>query len=357
MKPLPTGPKCIIESFRLIEIKPEGDAMNVLVTGRLPDAVMARIKAEHRVDMHDEDRPMAREAILARIGDKQGLLSMITDVVDQELLDRGPRLKVVANFGVGYNNIDVAAATRRGIRVSNTPGVLTDATADLTVALLLAVGRRLMEGDRRTRRGEFKYWAPFHFLGHEITGKTLGIIGMGRIGAAVARRAAGFDMRLLYHNRRRLGPERERELAARFVDLRTLLQESDFVTLHMPLTPETHHIIGARELSWMKPSGFLINTARGAVVDERALRDALEQGRIGGAGLDVYENEPALTPGLERLDNVVLLPHLGSATIETRQRMGALAAENLLAGLDGKMPPNCINPDVGRTTRPESDGI
>jgi glyoxylate reductase len=320
--------------------------MNVLVTGNLPDAQIERIEREHRVQAHRRDCPIERRAFLESIGDKQGLLSMITDQVDAQLLDRAPGLKIIANFGVGYNNIDVPAATRRGIMVTNTPGVLTDTTADLTMALILAVARRVVEGDRHTRQGRFRFWAPFYFLGHEVTGKTLGIVGMGRIGRAVARRAAGFNMQVLYHNRNSLAEEEEQVLQVQYADLKTLLQEADFISLHTPLTPQTRHLIGSRELAWMKSNAFLINTARGAVVDERALLGALEQGRIGGAGLDVYENEPMVTRGLERLDNVVLLPHVGSATVETRQRMAAMAVDNLLAGLEGRMPPNCINPDV-----------
>jgi glyoxylate reductase len=320
--------------------------MHVLVTGNLPDAEIDRIEAEHRVQVHRRDCPMARQDVLDSIGDKQGLLSMITDRVDAELLDRAPELRIVANFGVGYNNIDVAAATRRGILVTNTPGVLTETTADLTMALMLAVARRVVEGDQRTRQGRFRFWAPFHFLGHEVTGKTLGIVGMGRIGRAVARRAAGFDMRVLYHNRNPLAVDEEQALQVQYADLKSLLQEADFISLHTPLTPRTRHLIGSRELAWMKSNAFLINTARGAVVDEQALLEALEQRRIAGAALDVYENEPVLTPGLERLDNVVLLPHVGSATVETRRRMAAMAVDNLLAGLQGRIPPNCVNPKV-----------
>lgn len=320
--------------------------MNVLVTGRLPDAVLARIESQHSVSAHDRDRPMAREAVLSAIGDKHGLLSMITDTVDEELFERAPNLKIVANFGVGFNNIDVTAANQRGIMVTNTPDVLTDATADLTMALLLAVARRVVEGDHHTRQGRFQFWAPLHFLGYEVSGKTLGLIGMGRIGAAVARRAAGFNMRVLYHNRNPLAAGRERELNASYTDLKTLLQSSDFISLHTPLTAETRHIIGSPELALMKSSAFLINTSRGPVVDEQALAEALQHKQIAGAGLDVYEHEPALTPGLDRLDNVVLLPHMGSATVETRHRMAELAAENLLAGLNGRLPPNCINPAV-----------
>lgn len=320
--------------------------MNVLITGHLPDDVVAPLVKRCDVTMHPLDQPMDRNAILSSVADKQGLLCMITDTIDEELIDRAPDLKMVANFGVGFNNIDVAAATERAIMVSNTPGVLTDATADMAMALILAVGRRVVEGDQYTRQGKFKFWAPFHFLGHEITGKTLGIVGMGRIGAAVARRAAGFNMPLIYHNRQRLPKEKEQSLGARYADMETLLQESDFVSVHVPLNTDTHHLIGSREFSAMKPSGYLINTSRGPVVDEAALLNALMNNEIGGAGLDVYEHEPALTPGLEKLDNVVLLPHMGSATQETRRRMGAMAVENLMAGLQGRMPPHCLNPGI-----------
>lgn len=319
--------------------------MKVLVTGNLPDDIASPLKKRFDVSMHALDCPMDRDSLLSSVAGKQGLLCMITDAVDEELLHRAADLKVIANFGVGFNNIDVAAASARGIMVTNTPGVLTDATADLAMALILAIGRRLAEGDRHTRDGKFQFWAPFYFLGHEITGKTLGIIGMGRIGAAVARRASGFDMPVLYHNRRRLPEDEERALGARHADLKTLLARSDFVSLHVPLSAETHHLIGAPELAAMKSSAFLINTARGPVVDEKALLHALEQGRIAGAGMDVYEHEPALTPGLEKLDNVILLPHMGSATDETRRRMGAMAVENMVAGLTGQVPPNCINND------------
>lgn len=322
--------------------------ISVLVTGNLPDDVTASLRAEFDVTMHPLDRPMEREAILSAVRGKHGLLCMITDTVDDELLDQAPDIKIVANFGVGFNNIDVDAATARGIMVTNTPGVLTDATADLTMALILAVGRRVVEGDKHTRRGKFRFWAPYYFLGHEITGKTLGIIGMGRIGRAVAHRASGFSMPVLYHNRHRLPDEKEQALGARYVDLETLLQQSDFVSLHVPLTPETHHLISSRQLAAMKSGAFLINTSRGPVVDETALLHALEKKQIGGAGLDVYEHEPALTPGLEKLDNIVLLPHMGSATEETRRRMGAMAVENLMAGLAGRLPPNCLNPNAAK---------
>ena len=321
-------------------------SQKILVTGNLPAEVMDPLREKYEVEAHAEDRPMERQQLLSRIGDRDGLLCMITDAVDEELLGRAPRLKMIANMGVGYNHIDIAAATRRGIPVSNTPGVLTDATADLAFTLILAVARRVVEGDRRVREGEFKLWAPFLFLGREVSGKTLGIVGFGRIGRAVARRAAGFGMRVLYHNRSRLTPAEERESPAEYADLNTLLAQADFVSLHVPLSGETRHLIGAAELSRMKPTAYLINTARGPVVDEVALLATLQRGMIAGAGLDVYENEPALTPGLADLPNVVLLPHVGSATLETRTAMAAMAARNLIAGLDGQRPPNLVNPEV-----------
>jgi len=317
--------------------------MKVFITCRLPEDILERLTVHHDITGHFEDHPMAPERLLEEIADCQGLLCTISDTIDARLMDAAPQLKVVANYGVGYNNVDVETATQRGILVTNTPGILTNATADITMALILAVGRRVVEGDRMVREGRFRFWSPFHFLGSEVSGKTLGIIGLGRIGRAVARRASGFGMKLLYHNRRRIPPEREAALRVEYTDLESLLSESDFVSLHVPLTEETHHLIGARELSFMHSGAFLINTARGSVVDEKALLDALHRGAIAGAGLDVYENEPELTPGLCELDNVVLLPHVGSATVETRYKMAAMAVENLVAGLAGRIPPNCVN--------------
>ncbi|MBW1800890.1 MAG: D-glycerate dehydrogenase [Deltaproteobacteria bacterium] len=316
----------------------------VLVTAKLPEDVIESIKVVHDVEAYQEIRPMERAVLLQRVVDKDGLLCTITDRIDEELLCRAPGLKVIANYGVGYNNIDVEAATKRGIPVSNTPDVLTDATADIAMALILASARRLVEGDKRVREGQFTFWAPMHFLGSEVTGKTLGIVGLGRIGRAVARRAKGFDMRILYHNRNRIETIDENALGITFVTLDTLLSESDFISLHVPLTEQTHHLIGPEELVRMKSNAYLINTSRGPVVDEKALVEAIERKQIAGAGLDVYENEPRLTPGLAGLDNVVLLPHVGSATLETRTAMARLAAENLLAGLKGDVPPNCVNP-------------
>jgi glyoxylate reductase len=329
--------------------------MDILSTIRLPDEQLANLEREHRVSMHPHDQPMERGRLLDAAAEVDGLLCTITDRIDETLLARARRLKVIANYGVGFDHIDVEAATRRGIPVTNTPGVLTDATADLAFALILGIARRVVEGDRMTREGRFRYWAPFHFLGRQVTGKALGIIGMGRIGQAVARRAAGFSMRVLYHSRRPLDSETERLLDATPLALEDLLRESDFVSLHVPLTSETHHLIGRRELEIMKPSACLINTARGPVVDEAALAKALRKGVIHGAALDVYENEPKLSPGLATLSNVVLLPHLGSATVETRTLMATMAVENLMTGLRGRKPPDCLNWDDVKPGRGDAE--
>ncbi len=317
--------------------------MKVLVTGRLPDAIMNDLNREHEVVANQLDVPMSREDILEHVRDKDGLLSVIADRIDDELMEQAPNLRMIANYGVGYDNIDLAAATARGIWVSNTPGVLTDATADVAFALILSVARRVVEGDAVVRNGKFNHWAPMLFLGTEVTGKTLGIVGLGQIGKAVARRAAGFSMRILYHNRSRIPEAEEKALNAVYVDLKTLLSESDFVSLHVSLNQQSRHLIGASELRLMKPTAYLINVSRGPVVDEAALVSALQEDRIAGAGLDVYENEPRQAPGLTALSNVVLLPHVGSATRETRTQMAALAVENLLKGLKGVSPPNCLN--------------
>lgn len=317
--------------------------MKVLVTGRLTADVLAMLSAEHEVEMSQVDQPMDRAALMGLVRDKDGLLCTISDRIDEELLRLAASLKMIANYGVGYDNVDLRAATNRRIPVSNTPGVLTDATADLTFALILGVARRLVEGDERTRSGEFRFWAPLLFLGRDVSGKTLGIVGMGQIAKAVVRRAKGFGMRVMYHSRTRLDPQEEGRLGVEYVSLDDLLRRSDFVSLHVPLTEQTRHLISTRELTLMKPTAYLINTSRGPVVDERPLFEALKEKRIQGAGLDVYEHEPALTPGLTDLTNVILLPHIGSATLETRTKMGTLAATNLLAGLRGETPPNCLN--------------
>ena len=323
----------------------------ILVTGRLPDEVMEHLSAVCDMEANREDRPMERQQVLDKIADKEGLLSVITDRVDAELMDRAPNLKIISNLAVGTNNIDVAAATARGIAVTNTPGVTTEPTADLTLGLILAVARRIVEEDRLTREGKFQFWAPMLFLGRSVARKTLGIVGFGAIGQAVAKRARGFDMSLLYHQRRQLDPAKERQMGIEYADFGRLLRESDFVSLHVPLTDKTRYLIGMPQLKQMKPTAFLINASRGPVVNEKELVEALRMGVIAGAGLDVYENEPALTPGLTELPNVVLTPHVGSGTIEDRTLMARMASENLLAGLKGELPRHILNPDVFRNPK------
>jgi glyoxylate reductase len=269
---------------------------------------------------------------------------MLSDPIDKTVINRCSTIKVIANYAVGYNNIDLKTATAKKIIVANTPGVLTETTADLAWALILAVGRRLIEGDQLVRRGYWKGWAPTQLLGHDIYGKTLGIVGMGRIGQAVARRAQGFSMQTLYHSRKPIEPVMEKELKAHFVSLEELLASADFLTLHVPLNAQTHHLIGKRELLLMKPTAYLINTSRGPVVDEKALIKILQKERIAGAGLDVFENEPRIPAKLKRLKNVVILPHLGSASTETRTQMGFMVAENLKAAFEGRTPRHQVNP-------------
>jgi len=316
----------------------------IFLTRRLPDEGIELLK-EHELEIYGGDAPPSKEEIIEGVRGKDALICLLTDRIDGEVMDASSRLKIIANYAVGYDNIDVGEATKRGILVTNTPGVLTETVADLTWALLMAIARRIVEGDKFMREGKFKGWAPKLLLGTDVYGKTLGIIGAGRIGRAVAKRAKGFNMKVLYYSRRR-NEEIERECNAKFVDLHTLLKESDYVSLHLPLTDETYHLIGEKELKMMKPTAYLINTARGKCVDEKALVRALEEGWIRGAALDVFENEPQLTPELKKLDNVVLTPHIGSASYETRSRMAVMVAENVIAALNGKIPPNCINPEA-----------
>ncbi|PYM82230.1 MAG: D-glycerate dehydrogenase [Candidatus Rokuibacteriota bacterium] len=297
---------------------------------------LARSRAE--VDLHAGDDPLPKAELMARLKDKEGLVCQITDTIDAEVLGAASRLKVVANVAVGYNNIDVAAAHRRGIVVTNTPDVLTDTTADFAWALLMATARRVVEADGYVRAGKWHRWEFRRLLGGDVHGKTLGVIGFGRIGRAVARRALGFDMRVLYCDTVRADRAAEAELRATFVDKAVLLRESDFVTLHSLLTPETRHLIDAEALRAMKPTAYLINAARGPIVDEAALARALTERWIAGAGLDVFEEEPTVHPGLLGLDNVVLAPHIASASEATRHKMATLAVENCLAVLDGKPP-------------------
>ncbi len=318
----------------------------VLVTRTLPEQA-AKILAEcGEVEWWTAKDYIPKAEIIRRLPGKQALICLLTETIDEEVLNAGPELKIVANIAVGYNNIDVAAATRRKIAVTNTPGVLNETTADLTFALLLAIARRLGEAERFLRAGKYKGWDLDLMLGVDVYQRTLGIVGFGRIGRAGAKRAQGFSMRILYTDEFRAPDEVERSLNATRVDLETLLRESDFVSLHVPLLPGTRHLIGARQLSLMKPTACLINSSRGPVVDEAALAEALAAGRIRGAALDVYENEPAVHPTLLKLENVVLVPHIGSASIETRKKMAMMAVENVMAALDGRRPANIVNPEV-----------
>jgi glyoxylate reductase len=307
---------------------------------------MAILEEECEVEVNPHDRPLTHEETLEGVRGRDGLLCLLSDTIDEAVMDASPTLRVISNYAVGYNNIKVDEATRRKILVTNTPGVLTDTTADLTFGLLLAISRRLVEADRFTRQGRFNGWGPMLLLGQDVHHATLGIVGLGRIGQAVAERASGFKMKILYTDMHRMSQEVERNLGAIFVTLDELLERSDFVTLHAPLVTETRHMIGEPELKKMKASAYLINAARGPLVDEQALLRALREGWIAGAALDVYENEPRLTPGLVELDNVVLVPHIGSASTATREKMATMAAENLVSGLRGERPGNLVNPEV-----------
>jgi lactate dehydrogenase-like 2-hydroxyacid dehydrogenase len=320
----------------------------ILVTREVFDETLAYLGEHCEVESNQADVPLDPAALKSRLADKQGLMCALTDRVDQALLDGAPRLKAVANIAVGYNNIDLAACTARGVVATNTPGVLDDSTADLAFALLLAAARRLTEVERYVRQGAWKGWRLKQWLGTDVHHATLGIVGMGRIGQTIAKRAAGFDMTVLYHNRKRVDAAIERRLNATCVSLEELLKRSDFVVLQAPYTPETHHLIGAREIALMKRSAILVNSTRGGVVDDAALIEALRQGTIRGAGLDVFENEPKLNPGFLVLDNVVLAPHVGSSTEATRRAMAMTAARNLVAALTGGMPPNLLNPEARR---------
>lgn len=317
---------------------------NVYVTRRIPPAGLEFLKARGlRVEVSPHDRPLTREELLAAVKGRDAVLTQLVDRIDAEVLDAAPGLQIVANYGVGYDNIDVRAAAERGVTVTNTPGVLTEATAELAWTLLLAAARRIVEGDALTRAGRFDGWGPMLLLGQGVTGKTLGVVGPGRIGTAMALMSKGFRMRVLYWGRR-TNETLEKELGARRVELEELLKESDFISLHVSLNEATRGLIGRRELGLMKPGAVLVNVARGPVVDEGALAEALKEGRIFAAGLDVYEKEPALAPGLSERSNAILAPHIGSATVETRDRMSLLAAENILAVLEDRPPLTPVAP-------------
>ena len=319
---------------------------SVYVTRLIPKAGLELLRGCARVKVWDGELPPPREVLMAEVKGVEGLLSLLTDTVDAELMDAAPALRAVSNYAIGYDNIDVQAATERGIMVCHTRGVLTDTTADFAFTLLACVARRVVEAALYVRAGRWQTWGPMLCLGYDLYGATLGLVGLGSIGSALARRAKGFDMRVLYHDLEPL-PNLEKELGLAYIDLNTLLKESDFVSLHTPLTPETFHLIGAEQLRMMKKTAILVNTSRGQVVDQKALHEALVSGDIAGAGLDVTDPEP-IDPDdpLLQLDNCVVVPHIASASVAARTLMATMAAENLVAALQGRMPRNPVNPEV-----------
>ena len=323
------------------------DRFKVYITRRIPNEGIDLLRRVADVDVNPLDAPLDRKKLLAVAAEYDGILGVLTDKIDAQFMDAGENLKGYANYAVGFDNIDVPEATRRKLPVSNTPGVLTDATAECAWALLFSVARRVVETDAIMRSGKWPGWGPLQFIGGDVRGKTLGIVGAGRIGTAMALMSRGFDMKVLYTSSSgRINGVLESELSARLVSFDQLLAESDFISIHTPLTPQTRHLFGADAFSRMKNTAYIINTGRGPVIDENALVTALKKGDIAGAGLDVYENEPAMAPGLAGLDNAVVLPHIGSATKSARAAMATLAARNLMAMLTGQRPETCLNPEI-----------
>jgi lactate dehydrogenase-like 2-hydroxyacid dehydrogenase len=318
----------------------------LLVTREVFDDTLEFLSQHCDVDANQADQAYTPDALAQKLSTREGLMCALTDKVDAALLARCPQLKAVANIAVGYNNVDVPACTARGIRVTNTPGVLDDSTADLAWALMLATARRITEVESYIRKGGWTGWKLKQWLGTDVHHATLGIVGMGRIGQAIAKRALGFDMKVIYNNRKRVAREIETRLNATYATIDELLAQSDFIILQVPYSPETHHLIGDAQLKRMKPTAILINSTRGGVVDDAALIAALRQGTVRAAGLDVFENEPKLNPGFLDLKNVVLAPHVGSSTEATRRAMAMLAARNLVAALSGDIPPNLVNRDI-----------
>jgi glyoxylate reductase len=321
----------------------------VFATHSLFDAARQILQETCEVEYWAKPERPPREEVLRRVKDKEGLICLLTEKINEDLLRSAPNLRIAANVAVGFDNIDVAACTKRSVIASNTPGVLDETTADFAWTLLMAVARRLSEGEALARSGNWKNWDLDQLVGTDVWGKTLGIVGFGRIGRAVARRASGFQMRIIYTDAVRASEAVEKELKAEFRDLNALLAESDFISVHVPLLPETRGLLDTPKFHRMKPTAFLINTSRGPVVNEAALVAALEAGEIAGAGLDVYEKEPFIHPGLKRT-NVVLAPHMASASLETRTKMACIAAENVVAVFTGRRPPNILNPEVLKTS-------
>jgi glyoxylate reductase len=337
----------LIKNFAKIMYGGKMAKPKVYVTRELPERGLKIIKEHFDVEVWPEYAPPPKKVIIEKVKNVDALASLLSDKIDAEVFDAAPKLKIVAQMAVGFDNIDIQEATKRGIYVTNTPEVLTDTTADFAWALLMAVARRVVEADKYVRSGQWKVgWHPMMLQGRDVYGATIGIVGAGRIGYAVAKRATGFNMKILYYDVIPR-PEMEKELGAKRVDLDTLLRESDFVSIHVPLMKETYHMINAEKLKLMKKTAYLINNARGPVVDEKALYEALKEGRIAGAGLDVFEQEPTPVDNpLLKLDNVVVAPHISSATYETRSKMAEMVAENLVAFFEGRKPPNLVNPEV-----------
>ena len=327
------------------------DRPKILVTQKVPDAAYPPLEAIGDVEANMEEGSIwPYEELLQRGPGHDYIYCLLTDNIDARFLEAcvagTPRLRMVANMAVGFNNIDVETATRLGVAVSNTPGVLSDTTADLAFALLMATARRIPEAERYLRAGKYKGWGPLLFCGAEVHGSTLGLIGTGRIGKIVAKRASGFEMKVLYYDVNRMSPEDEAQYNVVYLPMEDVLRQSDFISVHTPYMASTHHLIGEHELSMMKPTSILINTARGPIVDEKALVKALQAGTIAGAGLDVFENEPAVEPELMTMENVVILPHIASASLKTRTLMATMASDNIVAHYHGERPPNIVNPEV-----------
>ena len=312
----------------------------VTVTNIFPQVALDKLSSE--CDLKINRTSLTKEELKQKVSGSDAVISYLTDRIDQDIIDRGTKLKIIANYGAGFNNIDVTYASERGIWVTNTPNVLHETTADLTWAMILGAARRIVSADRYTREGKFQGWGAKLFLGGDVYEKTLGIIGLGEIGRSVARRAIGFNMRTLYHQRNRLPKEEEKKLNVEYATFEKILRESDFLTLHVPLTEETEYMIGNDEIALMKKTAYLIHTARGKVIDDYALVAALREGRLAGAALDVYEDEPELTEGMRELDNLMILPHIGSASFETRDKMALLVADNILDALEGKTPRSLV---------------
>ncbi len=322
------------------------DKPRIFLTRELPPESMQLLRDRCVLTVNPDDRVLTKKEILAGVESADGLLCLLNDTIDEEVIGANPNLRVIANFAVGFNNIDIGAASRRKLPVTNTPGVLTDTTADMAWALIFAAGRRVAEGDRFVRDRSWNGWGPLQFLGSDISGSTLGLIGMGRIAKAMVRRSRGFEMNVVYWNRTRLDETEERELGLTYLPMDDVFAHSDYVSIHVALNDQTRHLVGAKQFDRMKPTAFIVNTSRGAILDEKSLVRSLQSNQIAGAGLDVYENEPELESELYDLENAVLAPHLGSATIGTRTKMGNMAAENCLAACAGERPPNLVNPEV-----------